>query len=77
MERPENTSKPVGNPNPIETNDNWVESANVTAIQSSGSAPSSALESAIIRTLLPGAYTAIVRGKGSFQGIGLIEVYKK
>jgi len=49
----------------------------MSAIQTSGNAPTNSLESAIIRTLAPGAYTAIVRGKGAFQGIGLIEVYKK
>jgi len=62
---------------PIESNDNWVNSPNMAAIQSSGNAPSSPLESGIIRTLAPGAYTAIVRGAGAFQGIGLVEVYKK
>jgi len=67
----------AGNPNPIDFNDNWGESANAAAIQASGNVPTNALESAIIRTLAPGAYTAIVRGKGLAQGIGLVEVYKK
>jgi len=67
----------AGVTNPIESNDNWVDSTNLAAIQATGNAPTSALESAIIRTLAPGAYTAIVRGKGAFQGIGLVEVYKK
>ena len=49
----------------------------MAAIQATGNAPSSRLESAIIRTLVPGAYTAIVKGAGTFQGIGLVEVYKK
>jgi hypothetical protein len=62
---------------PIETNDNWVNSTNQAAIQASGNAPTNPLESAIIRTLAPGAYTAIVKGVGAFQGIGLVEVYKK
>jgi len=61
----------------IESNDNWGEAHNTAAIGSSGNAPSHALESAILRSLAPGAYTAIVKGKGSFQGIGLVEVYKK
>ena len=67
----------AGVANPIDTNDNWVDASNSAAIQASGNAPSSPLESAILKTLAPGAYTAIVRGKGAFQGIGLVEVYKK
>jgi hypothetical protein len=62
---------------PIDSNDNWVDSTSAAAIQASGNAPTNPLESAILRTLTPGAYTAIVRGKGAFQGIGLVEVYKK
>ena len=65
----------AGNPNPIATNDNWGESADAAAIQATGNGPSGALESSIIRTLNPGAYTAIVKGKGAFQGIGLVEVF--
>ena len=38
-------------------------------------APSNDLESAILATLTPGAYTAIVRGNGNATGIGLVEVY--
>jgi hypothetical protein len=33
------------------------------------------LESAIVRTLDPGSYTAIVRGKDGGAGIGLVEMY--
>lgn len=62
---------------PIETNDNWGEAANAAAIQATGNAPSSALEAAVLRTLLPGAYTAIVRGKNGAVGVGLVEVYAK
>jgi hypothetical protein len=32
-------------------------------------------ESAILQTLPPGNYTAIVRGKANTTGVGLIEVY--
>src|SRR5207237_5683074 len=32
-------------------------------------------ESAILQTLAPGAYTAIVRGKNGGTGVGLVEVY--
>jgi len=34
-----------------------------------------ARESAILQTLSPGAYTAVVRGKDDTSGIGLVEVY--
>lgn len=45
------------------------------AIQASGLAPTQDVESAILATLSPGSYTAIVRGFGSTTGIGLVEVY--
>ena len=44
-------------------------------IENGGLKPDDALESAIIRTLNPGAYTAIVRGKDGTTGIGLVEAY--
>ena len=57
-------------------NDNWrddpIQAAQIIA---SGLAPSSNLESAVISTLQPGNYTAIVRGKNSRQGVALAEVY--
>jgi len=67
----------------IATNDNWqttiiggiINSNQVSDIQNSGHAPTAASESAIIATLQPGNYTAIVRGKNSRQGIALAEVY--
>lgn len=37
--------------------------------------PSHDLESAIVTTLAPAAYTAIVRGVGETTGIALVEVY--
>jgi hypothetical protein len=37
--------------------------------------PSDDLESAIVTTLAPGAYTAIVRGVNNGTGIGLVEAY--
>ena len=38
-------------------------------------APGNALESAILATLDPGAYTAVVKGKNNTSGVGLVEVY--
>jgi hypothetical protein len=32
-------------------------------------------ESAIVETLAPGAYTAIVRGKNDTTGVALVEAY--
>jgi DNA-binding beta-propeller fold protein YncE len=40
-----------------------------------GLAPTDDRESAMLLVLPPGAYTAIVRGKGNAVGIGLVEVY--
>ena len=60
----------------LRSNDNWQDDpSQASQIRASGLAPSSNLESAIIATLQPGNYTAIVRGKNSRQGIALAEVY--
>jgi hypothetical protein len=56
------------------TNDNWRETQE-NAIQNTGIPPTNDLESAIVVTLDPGAYTAIVRGKNNTSGVALIEVY--
>ena len=37
--------------------------------------PSNDLESAIVRDLAPGNYTAIVRGVNNTTGVGLVEAY--
>jgi hypothetical protein len=55
-------------------NDNW-KSDQRTEIESTGVPPSNDLESALVRTLEPGFYTAVLRGNGSGAGVGLIEVY--
>jgi hypothetical protein len=67
----------------IATNDDWqttqiggVITADQSAdIQNSGFAPVDPAESAIIATLAPGAYTAIVQGVGGGTGVGTVEVY--
>jgi hypothetical protein len=62
-----------GNSTAIATNDNWKEhEAEVTA---TGVPPSDDRESAIVQTLAPGAYTAVLRGKSNSTGIALIEAY--
>jgi hypothetical protein len=67
----------------IASNNNWqttviggiITSDQVSAIQNSGHAPSVPSESAIIATLQPGNYTAIVRGVNNTVGVALVEVY--
>ncbi len=46
----------------IASNDDWTVSGNAAAIQASGFAPPNPREAAILVTLQPGAYTAIVSG---------------
>jgi sugar lactone lactonase YvrE len=58
----------------VASNDDWRD-AQVAEIQMTGLAPSDIRESAIVRTLSPGAWTVIVRGKNSTTGVGLVEVY--
>ena len=59
----------------IATNDNWKDAPNRAAIEATGLAPTNDAESAILMTVPPTPYTAIVRGKNNTTGIGLIEVY--
>ncbi len=67
----------------IASNNNWqttiiggiVTSDQVTAIQNSGHAPTQPSESAIIVTLSPGNYTAVVSGVNNTVGVALVEVY--
>ena len=56
------------------TNDNWRDSQENEIIDTTV-APSNELESAILATLSPGNYTAIVRGQANGTGIALVEVY--
>lgn len=59
----------------IRSNDNWRDSQS-EEIEASGLAPNHNEESALIETIAPGAYTAIVRGNARTTGIGLVEVYQ-
>jgi hypothetical protein len=59
---------------PIRSNDNWKDSQR-TEIEAASLAPTHDEEAALIQTLPPGAYTAIVRGSGRTTGVGLVEVY--
>jgi hypothetical protein len=60
----------------IASNDDWQDSAQASQIQQSGIAPINSNESAVLITLSPGSYTAVVSGYGSTQGNGLVEAYE-
>jgi hypothetical protein len=67
----------------IASNNNWqttviegvITSDQVSAVQNSGHTPTPPSESAIVATLQPGNYTAIVRGVSNTTGVALVEVY--
>jgi len=58
----------------IASNNNWKETQQAQ-IEQTGLAPSSDLEPAILITLQPANYTAIVSGTGGDSGIAVAEVY--
>jgi N-acetylneuraminic acid mutarotase len=58
----------------IANNDDWQTDPNASQIPST-LAPTDSRESALLTTLQPGPYTAIVFGKGGTNGVGLVEVY--
>jgi uncharacterized delta-60 repeat protein len=58
------------------SNNDWQDNAaQRTEIIASGLAPSNSLESALIVTLPPGRYTALLAGQTNGTGVGLVEVY--
>jgi hypothetical protein len=60
----------------IRSNDNWKDDPQQrVAIEAAGLGPSHDEEAALVETVSPGAYTAVVRGSGRTTGIGLVEVY--
>jgi phospholipase/lecithinase/hemolysin len=59
----------------IASNDDW-RNTQEAQIAASGVAPHNNLESAIIATLPPGSYSAVVSGKNGGTGIGLVDVYE-
>ncbi|MGZ4966405.1 MAG: fibronectin type III domain-containing protein [Chthoniobacterales bacterium] len=58
----------------IATNDDW-RSGNGAELQALKLAPTSDVESAVVLTLKPGPYSAVVRGKNGKTGVALVEVY--
>jgi hypothetical protein len=63
-----------GSGNLVAQNDDW-QSDQAQAITDSGVAPADPHESAIVATLQPGGYTAIVSGKNNTTGVALVEIY--
>ncbi|HEX8076785.1 MAG TPA: sialidase family protein, partial [Chthoniobacterales bacterium] len=63
----------------LATNDNWKTKTDATSQQAEVEAttipPANDLESAIVMTLNPGTYTAILSGKNGGTGIGLVEIF--
>lgn len=56
------------------SNDNWRDSQ-ATQIQAAGLAPSDDREAALMATLSPGSYTAVMRGLNGTTGVGVVELY--
>jgi hypothetical protein len=59
----------------MQFNDNWVTSPDRTEIENTGAAPKNDFESAIILSLPPAQYTAIVRGNANKTGTAVVEIY--
>jgi hypothetical protein len=57
----------------LQSSDDWKESQ--AEVQATGFQPGDDRESAIVRTLDPGSYSAVLRGKGNSTGIGVVQVY--
>lgn len=60
-----------------QSNDNWqqLSQADQAELAKYGIAPTRAAESALIPTLPPGNYTAVVRGVNRTTGVGQVEIY--
>jgi hypothetical protein len=64
----------------VATNDNWkindqTQRSQESAVRATTIPPANDFESAIVVTLSPGPYTAVVRGKNNGTGVGLVEIY--
>lgn len=57
------------------SNDDW-KSSQGAQIQAANLAPKYDSEAALLDTVTPGAYTAVVRGNSRTTGVGLVEVYR-
>ena len=59
----------------IASNDNWNNGAQASEIIATGIPPADPREAALIATVSPGDYTAVVRGADGGEGVGLVEIY--
>ena len=63
----------------IASNNDWKTrpdgSSQQAEVEATSIPPTNDVESALVRTLAPGPYTAVLRGNGGGTGIGLVEVY--
>jgi PKD repeat protein len=64
----------------IATNDNWKindqnQQSQQAEIEATGIPPTDDRESALVRTLTPGSYTVVLRGKNNSTGIAVVEAY--
>ena len=59
----------------VASNDNWGQSANSQEIMNSGVSPANPNEPAILMSLAPGSYTAVLSGVNQTTGIAVVEVY--
>lgn len=59
----------------IASNDDWQSSPDASALAATTIAPTDPKESAILRTLNPGAYTLVLRGADGGTGVGIVEAY--
>jgi hypothetical protein len=59
----------------IGANDNWQDDDSAAAITAAHLNPADAAEASMMATLVPGGYTAIVRGNDNGTGVALVEVY--
>lgn len=58
----------------VATNDNWRDGQE-EALKATTIPPSNDYDAAIVMTLNPGAYTAVLGGKGGTTGVALMEIY--
>ena len=58
----------------LASNDNWKDSQQAE-IEATTIPPNNDFESAIVRTLAPGSYTAVMSGRDGGTGIGVVEAY--
>jgi hypothetical protein len=64
----------LNGPGGVISNDNWRESQQ-DALKATTIPPKNDYDSAIVQSLNPGTYTAVLAGKGGTTGVALLEVY--